>query len=122
MGAIAWTISKRNPKVANLQLLHTFAAHRRRGVATTLCNYFLFKVQFEATHFRVSCEADAQFFYESLGVKFLGKQKSGCLLAVARIGQDKVRATFGDCVYDLEDPVVRSAVNRKGKGGCVEVF
>ncbi|MEK9697100.1 MAG: GNAT family N-acetyltransferase, partial [Candidatus Poseidoniales archaeon] len=31
MGAILTTVSKRSPKIANLQLLHTFAKHRRKG-------------------------------------------------------------------------------------------
>ena len=35
-GAIIVTISKREPKTANLQLLHTFAKHRRKGVAKVL--------------------------------------------------------------------------------------
>lgn len=37
MAAIITTLSKRVPRVANLQLLHTFAKHRGKGAARVLC-------------------------------------------------------------------------------------
>jgi GNAT superfamily N-acetyltransferase len=117
-GAITWTLSKRKPVVANLQLLHTFAAFRRQGVGRVLCNHFLKTVVKDgAEYWRVSAEVEAIPFYESLGIRFLGRQKSGCQLAVARVA-----GSFGGCMVDLQDPVIRAAVYKKGKGGCVEVF
>lgn len=119
-GAIIWTISKRKPVVANLQLLHTFAKFRRRGVGTVLCRRFLESInssELNVSYWRVSAEPGAVEFYKSMGIKFLGKQKSGCQLAIA-----KLTATFEESVADLEDEIVRKAVYRNGKGGCVEVF
>ena len=118
LGAIITTISKRSPKVANLQLLHTFAEHRGKGVGKALCIDTLQKVkENKALYFRVSAEPDAVVFYEKCGFKFLGKQKSGCQLSMFRINN-----TFQDGHYDISDPTIYSAVNKKGKGGCVEVF
>lgn len=115
-GAIGWRITKRRPYTANLEILITFSKYRRLGVATKLCNKFLEKVQ-AAEYWRVSSEPEAVPFYESLGVVFLGRQKSGCLLAVGRLA-----TTFEGCNYDLEDEVIQAKVQRKGRGGCVEVF
>ena len=118
LGAIAWTITKRAPHVANLQLLHTFNKHRGEGVGTTLCLHFLSAVVEQgATYFRVSSEPDAVRFYRTLGIKFVGKQKTA-FLAIGKIEG----TTFDTCNYSLEDEVVQRAVYRKGKGGCVEVF
>ena len=116
-GAITWTITKRDPKMANLQLLHTFAAYRRQGIATRLCRLFLRRIRGRAVYLRVSAEPEAVLFYQSLGMVFLGEQKSGCLLSVGR-----VRSTFRACVYDLTDSVIAAAVHRKGRGGCVTVY
>jgi len=116
-GAIITTVSKRSPKVANLQLLHTFAAHRGKGVARILCEDSLERVKGQATYFRVSSEIPAIKFYEKIGFTFQGKQKSGCQLSIFRINN-----TFADSYYQLDDPVIYSAVHKKGKGGCVEVF
>ena len=118
LGAIITTISKRSPKVANLQLLHTFAQHRGKGVGRTLCIDSLQKAKADkALYFRVSAEPDAVAFYEKCGFQFLGKQKSGCQLSMFRINN-----TFQDGYYDISDPTIFAAVNKKGKGGCVEVF
>lgn len=118
LGAIITTISKRSPKVANLQLLHTFANHRGKGVGTILCNHSLKQAKADkAIYFRVSAEPDAVAFYEKCGFQFLGKQKSGCQLSMFRINN-----TFQDGDYDISDPTIYSAVHKKGKGGCVEVF
>jgi hypothetical protein len=57
-------------------------------------------------------------FYESMGFKFLGKQKSGCSLSMFKINGNN----FADGIYDLNDEVIYKAVYKKGKGGCVEVF
>ena len=119
LGAIITTISKREPKVANLQLLHTFSAHRGKGVGKILCEDSL-KVAKEnrAKYFRVSAEPDAVQFYEKIGFTMLGKQKSNCQLSMFRINGD----TFADGDYSLDNDAIYKAVHKKGKGGCVEVF
>lgn len=119
MGAIITTRSKRTPYVFNLQLLHTFAKHRRKGVARILTQDSLDRAQGLGTsYYRVSAEPDAVAFYESMGFKFLGKQKSGCSLSMFKInGSD-----FNNGLYDIADPVIEKAVKRKGKGGCVEIL
>lgn len=119
MGAIITTISKREPYVANLQLLHTFDIHRKKGVGKALCEDSLCSMIGEgAVYFRVSAEPGAVEFYKRLGIKFLGKQKSGCQLSIFKINGYE----YSTGVYDLSDDKIRSAVYRNGKGGCVEVF
>ena len=119
MAAIITTISKRKPSVANLQLLHTFAKHRGKGAARILCDESLRLVKKQgATYFRVSSEIDAIGFYEKIGFKFWGKQKSGCQLSIFRIEGN----TFAEADYDYHDTVINNAIHKKGKGGCVEVF
>lgn len=119
MGAIIITISKRFPKIANLQLLHTFAKHRRKGVAKKLCLDGLKRVrQGGATYLRVSSEVPAVPFYESIGFKMLGEQKSKCQLSMFKIKGD----TFFEGDYDINDPVIKRAVFSTAKGGCVRVF
>jgi GNAT superfamily N-acetyltransferase len=118
-GAIITTRSKRIPYVFNLQLLHTFAKHRRKGVARLLTQDSLDRAQGLGTsYYRVSAEPDAVVFYESMGFKFLGKQKSGCSLSMFKINGKN----FADGIYDLSDPVIHAAVYKKGKGGCVQVY
>ena len=118
-GAIITTRSKKTPYVFNLQLLHTFAKHRRKGVARVLTQDSLDRAQGLGTsYYRVSAEPDAVVFYESMGFRFLGKQKSGCSLSMFKINGKN----FADGIYDLTDPVIHAAVYKKGKGGCVEVF
>jgi GNAT superfamily N-acetyltransferase len=119
MGAIITTISKRRPYVANLQLLHTFARHRGKGSARLLCEDSLKRaISNFAIYFRVSSEKDSVGFYEHLGFKFWGSQKSGCSLSVFRIGGD----TFLEGDYDLSDTTINKAVNRRGKGGCTTLY
>jgi GNAT superfamily N-acetyltransferase len=117
--AIITTISKTKPHVANLQLLHTFANHRGKGSARLLCEDSLKRARSNgATYFRVSSEKKAVGFYERLGFKFWGAQKSGCQLSIFRIGGD----TYLEGDYDYSDTTINKAVNRKGKGGCVTLF
>lgn len=120
MGAIIVTISKRKPHVANLQLLHTFAKHRRKGVGKELCKYSLYQLWWKETaqYMRVSSEIPARPFYESIGFKFLGVQKSGCFLSMFKI----TNKNYKYCKYDINDPIIQKAVFKKGKGGCVEVY
>ena len=118
-GAIITTRSKKTPYIFNLQLLHTFAKHRRKGVARILTQDSLDRAQGLGTsYYRVSAEPDAVVFYESMGFKFLGKQKSGCSLSMFKINGKN----FADGIYDLTDEKIAKAVTRKGKGGCVIVY
>jgi len=117
-GAILVTLSKKLPRVANLQLLHTFYAHRKKGIARQLCNYGLvFAYKTGANYFRVSSEPEAVEFYKKLGIEFVGKQKSGCQLAMFSI----ISPYFEDTDYSV-DSTIYSAMTKKGKGGCVELF
>ena len=119
LGAIITTISKRDPKVANLQLLHTFAEHRGKGVGRILCEDSLrFARRNDALYFRVSAEPDAVKFYEKIGFTMLGEQKSKSQLSMFKIRGE----TFAEGLYDVDDSVISKAVFRKGKGGCVKVF
>lgn len=118
MGAIITTIGKTNPKTANLQLLHTFAAHRRKGVAKqlTLASYDDV-VSRGAVYFRVSAEPDAVPFYESLGFRFWGLQKSGCSLCMF-----KINGKLKDSIYDDKDPHVRKALYSGRKGSLASSY
>jgi len=117
-GAILTTISKRKPYTANLQLLHTFYAHRNKGVAKKLCNHSLYYAFYSsAEYFRVSSEIPAIPFYKKLGIQFVGKQKSGCLLAMFKVNSSE----FEKIDYSLDDMIYKAAT-KKGKGGCVELF
>ena len=117
--AIITTISKTKPHVANLQLLHTFVKHRGKGSARILCEDSLKRARASgASYFRVSSEKGAVGFYERLGFRFWGAQKSGTQLSVFRIGGD----TFLEGDYDYSDTTINKAVNRKGKGGCTTLY
>lgn len=120
MGAIIVSFSKRQPVVANLQLLHTFYRHRGKGVGGKLCQWaFEHAQQNHADFFRVSAEPDAVEFYKKIGFEFLGKQKSGSQLSMCLI---KEADSFSVANYDINNPYIQKAVLRKGKGGCVEFF
>lgn len=117
-GAILVTLSKRKPLVANLQLLHTFYKYRNLGVAKKLCNHMLYFCYYVgADYFRVSSEIESIPFYEKIGIKFIGKQKSGCQLSIFKI----ISSEFSKNNYEIDDYIYKSAT-KKGKGGCVELF
>ena len=120
-GAIITSISKREPKVANLQLLHTFAKHRGKGVGKTLClDSLRYAMHEQAKYFRVSAEIPAIEFYKKIGFDMLGEQKSGCQLSMFKINSDMKSFDEGD--YNICDPTIFKAVYKKGKGGCVKIF
>ena len=116
MGAIITTLSKSN--VANLQLLHTFNKHRRKGVAKelTLASYDDI-VQRGAIYYRVSAESTAVPFYESLGFTFWGKQKSGCSLSMF-----KINGALKDGLYNDKDPTIHKALYSGRKGSLASSY
>lgn len=118
MGAIITTVSKREPKTANLQLLHTFVKHRRKGVAKELTITSFTLVSLLAQYFRVSAEPGAVAFYESVGFKFWGLQKSGCSLSMFKIGGIDIK----DGIYDENDPVIKSALFSGKKGSLASSY
>jgi len=111
--------NKRQP-VANLQLLHTFSEHRRKGLGKFLTENQFARAFYDEriTHFRVSAEEDAVPFYQSVGFKFWGAQKSGSQLSIFKIGGPMVR----DGIYDSEDKIIQSAVFSTRRGGVVTHF
>jgi hypothetical protein len=117
-GAIIVTVSKKKPKVANLQLLHSFHSHRGKGIGKLLCQYALdVAIKEKCEYFRVSAEPDAVVFYEKCGMKFLGKQKSGSQLSMFRVSSPRFQSNdYTPDVYIYKQMI------RKGKGGCVEMF
>lgn len=115
--AIVVTISKKEPKVANLQLLHTFYNFRGKGTAKLLCQYGIdYALNQKAQYFRVSAEFDAVEFYKRCGFKFVCKQKT-CELSLFRLTSSRI----SDNNFE-PDEYVWKAMNRKGKGGCVECY
>jgi ribosomal protein S18 acetylase RimI-like enzyme len=118
MGAIITTLSRTEPKVANLQLLHTFAKHRRKGVGKelTLASYDDI-AQRGAVYFRVSAEPPAVVFYESLGFTFWGKQKSGCSLSIF-----KINGKLKDGLYNDKDPTINKALYSGRKGSLASSY
>lgn len=116
-GAIVVTISKHQPYVANLQLLHTFYAFRGRGIGSLLCNYALqYAYENKAEYFRVSAELDAVVFYEKYGFKMVCRQKTA-QLAMFKITSPDISKNDMDI-----DSYIWKQMNRKGKGGCIECF
>jgi ribosomal protein S18 acetylase RimI-like enzyme len=118
MGAIITTVGRTIPRVANLQLLHTFAKHRRKGVAKKLTehSYEMSKLA-GAVYFRVSAEPEAVAFYESVGFKFWGLQKSGCSLSVF-----KIVGSISDGIYDDKDPILQKALYSGRKGSLASSY
>ena len=116
MGAIVTTISKN--KVANLQLLHTFYKFRGKGVGLTLCNNSLqYAILNGAQYFRVSADKPAHTFYEKIGFKYIGEQKSGSRLSMFRLTSSVIIEND----FTPDDFIWKQA-NKKGKGSCVKFF
>jgi GNAT superfamily N-acetyltransferase len=118
LAAISLRVTTREPIVANLQLLHTFAAYRRQGFASELVMQAYGRIPHDVKYFRVSSEHDAVEFYRSLGLKFWGKQKSGSFLCIHRI----TSADPGTGLYDAEDPVIKGLLFSGRRGSLVERF
>lgn len=118
-GAVIFTISKKSPKVANLQLLHTFNKYRRNKVGSNLMAWaYVIVMSRGAEYFRVSAEPEAVPFYESIGFKFWGLQKSGCSLSIHKINKEDPRTA----IYDDNDPVIRAALYSGHKGSLASSY
>lgn len=120
LGAILVTLSKRKPIVANLQLLHTFFKHRGKSVGKILTEYsFKEAIKNDAKYFRVSSEPDALCFYQKIGFKFWGKQKSGCFFSIFKINDENIK----NGIYDRENELIKKSISpSKMKGSVVELF
>jgi len=124
LSAICIRNTRTYPIVANLQLLHTFAKHRRKGLARELVLNGYRSIRRQTVlglggpeYFRVSSEPDAAAFYRSLGLKFWGRQKSGSLLCIHRIRGDE--PSTGE--YKL-DAFIESQLHSGRRGSLVETF
>ncbi len=116
---IVTTYSKRLPKIANLQLLHTFFKHRKNGFAAELCKRSVAKAFKDGCeYFRVSAEPSAVEFYKKIGFRFIGKQKSGCQLSIFKLTSSNISENN----INSFDDVIKKAISSKRKGGCVEIF
>ena len=119
LGAVVVTLSKRKPCIANLQLLHVFHEHRRKGYGRCLMEFALsHALDRGAEYFRVSSEPSAVKFYESLGLRMICEQKSGTQLSFSKI-EGK---TFDLCYNDIEDAQFQKVINYKGRGGCTKLL
>ena len=116
-GAILITTSKRAPKVANLQLLHTFHKFRGQGVGRVLCKWGIeYALCKDAEYFRVSAELDAVEFYEKCGFKFICRQKTA-KLSMFRLSSHKIEENNFE-----PDAYIWKTMNKNGKGGCIECY
>lgn len=117
--AICTRLTKRGTIVCNLQLLHTFAAHRRQGLATALVlrQYERNYKQVWGRYFRVSSEHDAVGFYRSLGIKFWGLQKSGSYLCIHFVAGPHPSSG----VYEMSD-WLKGQLHSGRRGSLVEAF
>jgi GNAT superfamily N-acetyltransferase len=107
LGICITTITKRDPKSANLQLMHTFSKYRRKGIGRLLLEDSMDLANMEnCEYFRVSAEITAVGFYASCGIPFLGIQKSGTYLSLFRLN-----GTRDAINYHIHD----KALNKNGK-------
>lgn len=94
MAIIITTITKRVPRSANLQLMHTFAKHRKKGIGKLLVDDAIDQaLMADCEYFRVSAERTAVGFYAKCGIPFLGMQKSGTFLALFSLSGPRERIT-----------------------------
>lgn len=120
MGAIINREIKRSGvRFTQLQLLHTFAKHRRKGVGKKLAlTAHDFAVNRGISYFRIMAEQDARPFYESIGFEVVGQQKAGHFLILGRVQGEG----FSDYHYELDDKVIHHEACVVPRGGCVELF
>jgi GNAT superfamily N-acetyltransferase len=111
--AIVTKHSARQPKTANLSLLHTFAKHRGKGYGTRLvADSLQDALRDGCLYYRVSSEFDAAPFYRKLGFKFLGRQKTA-ELSMFRLNGPLPK----DGAYDITDSHIADSVMTKRRGG-----
>jgi GNAT superfamily N-acetyltransferase len=116
--AIITKHSAREPKTANLTLLHTFAKHRGKGYGTRLVEDSLQDALRQGClYYRVSSEFEATPFYRKLGFKFLGRQKTA-ELSMFRLNGPSPK----DGSYDITDPHIAKSVLSSRRGGIAETY
>jgi GNAT superfamily N-acetyltransferase len=119
LGGCITTISKREPVCANLQLIHVFHDSRNLGVGKKLVMQSIdYAVSVGAQYFRLSAEFEAIAFYEKLGFKFYGKQKSGTVLSIGKF------VSVGDSTltFSFDDTYIYNKLMSNIRGSLVEVF
>jgi len=119
LGASVTTISKRKPFIANFQLLHTFAKHRKKGVGTFLLqNAYNEAILNGVEYFRITSEKEALDFYLKRGLKFWGEQKGGCILSLFKINGNSI----ANGIYDIEDPIIKKTLFSNMKGSVSKLY
>ena len=118
VAAIVTKHSARDPKTANLSLLHTFAKHRGKGYASKLVTDSLNEaLRADGLYYRVSSEFDSAAFYRKLGFKFLGKQKTA-ELSMFRLNGPSPK----DGAYDLTDAYIAKSVTTSRRGSVQKLY
>lgn len=116
-GITICTLGKREPKIANLQILFVFSKFQKLGIGRELTNFALSNaINMGAKYFRISAEKHAKGFYTKLGVKFLGTQKSGTYLSFFKVGG----TTFSEGIYDREEEITSKWINPPRVGHIVK--
>jgi ribosomal protein S18 acetylase RimI-like enzyme len=119
MGAVMVTVAKRNAgNISNLQLLHTWYNHRRKGVANILVQKAFEVAKCQGKYMRISMIADdgSLDFYRNAGFVIIGKQRAGSYFSMCRLEGDSLH----DSHFDLTDPVIRSVATSGTRGSVVE--
>jgi len=119
MGAVMVTVAKRKAgNIANLQLLHTWYDHRRKGVANVLVQKAFEVAKSQAKYMRISMIADegSLAFYRSVGFVIMGMQKAGSYFSMCRLSGDSLH----DSHFDLMDPVIRGVACSGTMGSVVK--
>jgi predicted GNAT family acetyltransferase len=118
VAAIVTKHSARDPKTANLSLLHTFAKHRGKGYASKLVADSLNEaLRAECLYYRVSSEFDSAAFYRKLGFRFIGKQKTA-ELSMFRLNGPSPK----DGSYDLTDAHIAKSALTSRRGGVQKLY
>ena len=108
----------RDPKTANLSLLHTFAKHRGNSYASKLVTDSLNEaLRADCLYYRVSSEFDSAAFYRKLGFKFIGKKKTA-ELSMFRLNGPSPK----DGSYDLTDAHIAKSALTSRRGGVQKLY
>lgn len=119
MGAVMVTVAKRKAgNISNLQLLHTWYDHRRKGVANLLVQKAFEVAKSQGKYMRISMIADegSLDFYRNAGFVIIGTQRAGSYFSMCRLDGDSLH----DSHFDLTDPVIRSVATSGTRGSVVK--